>query len=118
MTDNEIIVIVGGLLFGYLIVTSLFNMKSATKTGAYSNKDRTYHKAPDNDNSGEKNKWFRILEVSEDASQEQITIAYKQKIGQYHPDKVAKMGAEIRELAEFKSKQINAAYDYAVKLRR
>ncbi len=62
--------------------------------------------------------WFRILEVSEDASQEQIVTAYKQKIHQYHPDKVAQMGAEIRELAELKSQQINAAYGYARKLRR
>jgi DnaJ like chaperone protein len=56
--------------------------------------------------------------MSKNASQEQIVAAYKQKIRQYHPDKVAQMGAEIRELAEFKSKQINAAYDYAMKLGR
>jgi DnaJ like chaperone protein len=62
--------------------------------------------------------WYRILEVPEGATLEAIVRAYKQKISQYHPDKVENMGAEIRELAEFKSKQINAAYDYAVKLRR
>lgn len=63
-------------------------------------------------------RWFRILEVSQGATKEQIVAAYKQKIRQYHPDKVAQMGAEIRELAEFRSKQINAAYDYAMKLQR
>lgn len=62
--------------------------------------------------------WYRILGVPEDAAVNQIAAAYKLKISQYHPDKVAQMGAEIREVAELKSKQINNAYDYALKLRR
>ena len=45
----------------------------------------------------------------------EIERAYKVKISQYHPDKVAQMGIEIRELAEAKSKEINAAYDYATR---
>jgi DnaJ like chaperone protein len=61
--------------------------------------------------------WFRILEVSESATKIEISTAYKKIIGQYHPDKVATLGQELRALAEFKSKQINAAYDYALKLR-
>ncbi len=78
--------------------------------------------SPGKDSSGEEafvpGRWFHILEVSEGASQEEIVAAYKRKIRRYHPDKVAQMGAEIRELAERKSKQINAAYDHAMKLRR
>ena len=31
-------------------------------------------------------------------------------MSEYHPDKVASLGKEIRELAERKSKEINAAY--------
>ena len=130
MTPTEIIVIVGGLLFGYWIVASLFNKKpvSSTKTNSgndaenRSQNNRAHAEEPDNDNSCEEEyiptSWFRILEVSQGATKEQIVAAYKQKIRQYHPDKVAQMGAEIRELAEFKSKQINAAYDYAMKLQR
>jgi DnaJ like chaperone protein len=60
-------------------------------------------------------RWFLILEVPQSASREQIERAYKIKISQYHPDKVAQMGIEIRELAEAKSKDINAAYDYAMR---
>lgn len=130
MTSTEIIVIVGGLLFGYWIVASLFNKKSVSSTktnsgndaGNGSQKNRAHTEEPDNGNSCEEEyiptSWFRILEVSQGATKEQIVAAYKQKIRQYHPDKVAQMGAEIRELAEFKSKQINAAYDYAMKLQR
>jgi DnaJ like chaperone protein len=129
MTSTEVIVIVGGLILGYWIVARLFNRTPASSANTHSSddsgndaqSDRSQEKSPGNNNSGEEDyipaSWFRILEVSESASQEQIVTAYKQKIHQYHPDKVAQMGAEIRELAEFKSKQINAAYDYAMKLR-
>jgi|APTNR8051073442_1049403.scaffolds.fasta_scaffold21146_3 DnaJ like chaperone protein len=129
MTSTEIIVIVGGLLLGYWIVASLFNKKPVSSTNTNSNDDakkgthenRAHTEEPCNGNSCEEEhipaSWFRILEVSQGATKEQIITAYKQKIRQYHPDKVAQMGAEIRELAEFKSKQINAAYDYAMKLR-
>lgn len=129
MTSTEIIFIVGGLLLGYWTVASLFNKKLVSSTSKHSDnnsdnrsqENRAQNEAPGNDNSGEKDcipgSWFRILEVSESACQKQIAAAYKQKIRQYHPDKVAQMGAEIREVAEFKSKQINAAYDHAMRLR-
>ena len=129
MTSTEIIVIVGGLLLGYGIVTILFNKKPASSTANSNNysengpqENRSHAEEPGHNNSGgEENiptSWFRILDVSQSATKEQIVTAYKQKIRQYHPDKVAQMGAEIRELAEFKSKQINSAYDYAMKLQR
>lgn len=128
MTYVEIIVIVGGLLLGYWIVTILVNKKLVSSTNSNNNpkngpqQNGALHDAPDNDHSDEEDhipaSWFRILEVSESASPEQVVAAYKHKISQYHPDKVAQMGAEIRELAEAKSKQINAAYNYAIKLQR
>ena len=62
--------------------------------------------------------WHQILEVPESASKEAIKSAYKQLIGQYHPDKVARLGKDLRELAELKSKQINVAHEYAMLLRR
>lgn len=40
-----------------------------------------------------------------------IKDAYRDRIREYHPDKVAHLGLELRELAETKSKQINAAYE-------
>lgn len=130
MTFTEIMVIVGGLLLGYWIVGSLFNRKPDSSSGSTAREnamggaqqDNSCHEEPNNEKPSEEDyiltSWFRILEVSEDASQEQIIAAYRQKIRQYHPDKVAQLGAEIRELAEFKSKQINTAYDYAMKLQR
>ena len=58
--------------------------------------------------------WYETLGVTPDATLEQIKRAYRQKISQYHPDKVANSADEIRQLAEVRSKQINAAYEFAI----
>jgi len=54
---------------------------------------------------------FEILGVMPSANQEEIKKAYHDKIRQYHPDLVAKMGPEIQALAIEKSRQINLAYE-------
>jgi len=61
--------------------------------------------------------WAAILGVSADASMDAIRRAYQRRIAEYHPDKVAGLGAELRELAERKSKEINLAYDEACRAR-
>ena len=62
-------------------------------------------------------KWFEVLEVSEHSSATEIAAAYRQKIRQYHPDRVAQMGQDIRQLAERRSSEINGAYEVAMRLR-
>ena len=57
---------------------------------------------------------YDVLGVAPDATLEQIKRGYRQKISQYHPDKVANSADEIRQLAESRSKQINTAYEYAI----
>ena len=41
-----------------------------------------------------------------------IKTTYRNVIAQYHPDKVSALGAEIREVAEKKTKEINQAYEF------
>jgi hypothetical protein len=53
---------------------------------------------------------FEILGVAPGASKEQIRAAYLTRVAQYHPDKVAALGPELRLLAEQMTKQINGAY--------
>ncbi len=57
------------------------------------------------------------LGISEQATIEQIKAAYKQKIRQYHPDKVQNLGEDIREVAAKKTIEINVAYQFFKKLR-
>ena len=59
--------------------------------------------------------WYVVLDVDRSASRAEITAAYRSRISQYHPDKVARMGPEIRALAERKSAEINAAYETALR---
>lgn len=51
-----------------------------------------------------------ILGVSADATWEQIQAAYKEKIKQYHPDKVSHLGEEFSHLANEKFLEIQKAY--------
>ena len=61
--------------------------------------------------------WHDVLEVAPDASIEQIEYAYRRLIAQYHPDKVATLGPELRALAERMTTELNVAYDAARKAR-
>lgn len=54
---------------------------------------------------------FRLLGLEPGASFEDVSAAYRSLAAQNHPDKVAHMAAEFRELAERKMRELNAAYD-------
>jgi hypothetical protein len=56
-----------------------------------------------------------ILGLTREATLPQIKQAYRDRIREYHPDKVAHLGPELRQLAEQKSKEINAAYECTLK---
>lgn len=129
MTFTEVIAIIGGLAFGYWIVSGLINNNSNSSEGSdsthdtnnESQHDRYRHNSSNNERHANdddiQTEWHRILGIPENASNDQVTTAYKKMIRQYHPDKVSQMGEEIRKVAEYKSKQINAAYNYAMKRR-
>ena len=51
-----------------------------------------------------------VLGVAHGASMAEITTAYKKLALTYHPDKVANLAPEVREFADQKMKEINAAY--------
>ena len=55
--------------------------------------------------------WYEILEVSSDATLQEIDAAYRSKIKQYHPDLVANLGIKLREIAEQETKNLNSARD-------
>jgi cold shock protein len=54
---------------------------------------------------------YEILGVTVGATLDEITHAYRRAAQQNHPDKVAALAPEFRELAERRMKEINAAYE-------
>ena len=54
---------------------------------------------------------YKLFDADQDTEWDKIVLYRKQLIQQYHPDKVAKLGRKLRELAESEGKRINVAYD-------
>ncbi|WP_298579541.1 DnaJ domain-containing protein [uncultured Luteimonas sp.] len=61
---------------------------------------------------------YRALGLSPEATDDEIDRAYRRLMSQYHPDKVAGAAPELREQAEKKAREINAAYDRIMSRRR
>ena len=61
---------------------------------------------------------YRVLGVPANASDADIDRAYRQRIRQYHPDKLFGIAEDLRRQAERKAGEINAAYDRIKALRR
>jgi DnaJ-domain-containing protein 1 len=61
---------------------------------------------------------YTLLEVSPQASLEEIKSAYKRAVARYHPDKVAHLGKEFQELAHKKLLAIQQAYEILQSKRR
>jgi len=59
---------------------------------------------------------LEVLGLNIGASPEEIKAAYRKLSMKYHPDKVAHLGQEFRQVAEEKMKEINAAYQFLSKI--
>lgn len=54
---------------------------------------------------------YAVLGVNVSSSDGEIEQAYRRKMSDYHPDRVANAAEEIRALAETRAREINAAYE-------
>ncbi|MBB1058997.1 J domain-containing protein [Marilutibacter spongiae] len=70
--------------------------------------------------------WFRsrranpyaVFDLGEDASDDEVDRAYRRLIAQYHPDRLQGAAPELRQRAEVRARELNAAYDRIKALRR
>tara|TARA_X000001036_G_scaffold404875_1_gene412460 strand:+ start:307 stop:1041 length:735 start_codon:yes stop_codon:yes gene_type:complete len=60
---------------------------------------------------------YRILEVSQNASDNEIKRSYRKMATKYHPDKVSHLGEEMQKLAKEKFQAVNDAYQQIKKER-
>ena len=54
---------------------------------------------------------YKILEITPDATDEEVKKAYRKMAVKYHPDKVATLGEDIQKAAEEKFKAVSQAYE-------
>jgi DnaJ-domain-containing protein 1 len=115
MSTTEILITLAGLYFGYWIVSKLIMDKPKAKTAP------EYQSAPPPEQNREHQSteptWYEILGVPFDATAAEIKFSYRTLMSQYHPDKVATLGDELKTVAERKSKEINGAYEEGMRLR-
>jgi len=112
MSLTEILVVIGGLALGYWVVSRLIddlnrNEKDAPGDPAGAETPATAAGLPA--------PWHEVLKISRGATPEEIQRAYRYLMQQYHPDKVATLGDELKAVAERKSREINAAYEEAMR---
>ena len=101
MTLADIIVIAICLAVGYKFVSSMMSKSDPVSESHRPEPPNLFQRQPP---------WHDVLGVPADATHEQIVSAYRARMSEYHPDKVASLGPDIRALAEQKAKEINAAY--------
>ena len=61
---------------------------------------------------------YKILEITPDASDEEIKKAYRKMAKKYHPDKVNHLGEDVKQQAEEKFRQVQEAYENLKRSRR
>ena len=127
MSPAEVLVSVICVVVGYWLVSTLMKPGPTVRSGEKASRRAPPPGAsappPGADRAGgasaasaaANEAWHQVLGVSRNATHAEVAAAYRARISEYHPDKVAKMGAEIRAVAERKSKQINVAYSEALK---
>ncbi|MDD4395539.1 MAG: TerB family tellurite resistance protein [Bacteroidales bacterium] len=60
---------------------------------------------------------YKILEISPDATDEEVKKAYRSLAKKYHPDRVNHLGEDMRKAAEEKFAKLSQAYDNIKKAR-
>ena len=60
---------------------------------------------------------YKVLEVSPDATDDEVKKAYRRLALKHHPDRVAALGEDVQKAAEEKFKNINDAYERIRKAR-
>ena len=60
---------------------------------------------------------YKILEITHEATNEEVRKAYRKMAVKYHPDKVATLGEDVQKAAEEKFKAISQAYEAICKER-
>lgn len=133
MSFDELVIVIGGLVLGYWLVSFFFGQKPKFARrpepgkeppptgGAQRDTPPPQDPPPEPEQQSEPPRnsaaWYEVLEISPRASATEIRAAYRSQMSKYHPDKVAALGKELKEVAERKTKEIGEAYKVGMRIR-
>lgn len=66
----------------------------------------------------DEDRYYRILEIPNTATADEVKAAYRKMAKKYHPDRLGDVGAEVRNAAVEKFRQVQEAYDKLMKKTR
>ena len=87
------------------VIASYIGLSSAETESIFA------HYRPSNDSN------YKILEITPEATDDEVRKAYRKMAVKYHPDKVATLGEDVQKAAEEKFKTISQAYEAICKER-
>lgn len=117
MTRGDLVVVIACVVVGYWLVKVWMGLRENPDDPA-SSPQRGTAPAPADEAPASASNWHEILAVSPAASRDEIVAAWRRRVSEYHPDKVAGMAPEIRELAHRRTQRVNAAYEIGMRYAR
>ncbi len=105
---TEILIILMIIYYG-IIINRLFQ-KGGNKNERFSINDKKRNEQPIEHQEENEKDPYKILNIDNNSSTKELTFAYRKMVKMYHPDKIAGLAPEYREIAEKKMKIINSAY--------
>jgi DnaJ-domain-containing protein 1 len=105
----KLLALVVAAILGFWIVSALMERgRQRPAVSSESSSDR--HSNPsESDGADPVERARKVLGLGPRFTSSELRAAYRLSMSQYHPDKVAALGPELRELAERKTKEINTA---------
>jgi preprotein translocase subunit Sec63 len=116
LSPHELGIIVVGVAVGYWIVSYLLERRGGKKQGVATRSTPEARRKLDISPRAEA-PWWAVLGVAQDASRAEIEQAYRQRIGEFQPDEAAGTNEQMRALAVRRTREIEAAYEEALRAR-
>ncbi|HIF93914.1 MAG TPA: DUF1232 domain-containing protein [Myxococcales bacterium] len=93
-----------------VFATGAAHASAGTTSNSNSGSAREESSGPPSPSSSDIFDPYEILGIPSSSSPDQIRTAYRARMMEYHPDKVAHLGVELQKLAHEKSQSIERAY--------
>lgn len=110
-------VIAQGMFLNEADARSIEAMYRSGSNNGWSNANQGWSSAREAKTNDDADWAYTILEISRDASDEEVKRAYRRMAMKFHPDKVSSLGPEAQRVATEKFRKVQEAYEYIKRMR-